>query len=130
MVRPSCSSERSDKCETAVSLLGLIIHMIWSMPWADALLGRRAYGHEGYGFSIAGDEQGWLAISFDLRKCHANPEVRSNHRDELRNTLTTGNQHPGCTRDPTAIRVGDNVRCKQFFQCGGVTFLSGIYESN
>jgi hypothetical protein len=38
VVRPSCSSERSDKCETAVSLLGLIIHMIWSMPWADALM--------------------------------------------------------------------------------------------
>jgi hypothetical protein len=105
-----------------VSLLGLIIHMIWSMPWA--------YGHEGCGFSIAGDEHGWLAISFDSGKCHTSPEVRSNRRDELGNALTTGNQHPRRTHDPTAIRVGDNVRCKQFFQCGGVTFLSGIYESN
>src|SRR5215510_13481326 len=35
---PLAPSERSDKCETAVSLLGLIIHMIWSMPWADALM--------------------------------------------------------------------------------------------
>lgn len=38
VLRPSCSSEQSDKCGTAVSLLGLIIHMIWSMPWADALM--------------------------------------------------------------------------------------------
>jgi hypothetical protein len=30
---PFCSRERGDKCETAVRLLGLIIHMIGSMPW-------------------------------------------------------------------------------------------------
>ena len=58
MVRPFCSIERSDECETAVSLLGLIIHMICSMRWADAL-----YGHEGRGFSIAGDVHGWLPIA-------------------------------------------------------------------
>src|SRR5262249_48309587 len=38
VVRLSCSSERSDKSETAVRLLGLIIDMIWSMPRADALM--------------------------------------------------------------------------------------------
>ena len=70
VVRPFCSIERSDECETAVSLLGLIIHMICSMRWADAL-----YGHEGRGFSIAGDVHGWLPIApihvIPVEKCEA-----------------------------------------------------------
>jgi hypothetical protein len=100
VVRPFCSSERSDKCKTAVSLLCLIIHLV------DAL-GRRAYGREGYGFSIAGNEHGRLAIGFNaVANLHAIPEVRSNRRGEFRDALTTGNRHPRRRHDP-AIRVGD-----------------------
>ena len=72
VVRPSCSSERSDKCETAVSLLGLIIHMIWSMPWADALMVTRDTASPLREMSRAGWPLALIYVNVTLiQKCEA-----------------------------------------------------------
>ena len=69
-----------------------------------------------------------MSICFHERKGHAGPEMGSECRDELRRAIATYDGLLRCAYDSTTIRVGDDIRCKETFQCSEISFAGGSDE--